>query len=73
MWTGRRGRWGGGGAISMQGRVRLEVRGTVNMYSMAVTLERSKLSGWLNVYASYRVARTAYEAGRGVDREARGR
>eukprot|EP00964_Phaeocystis_antarctica_P046228 scaffold26680_cov52-Phaeocystis_antarctica.AAC.2 len=33
---------------------------------MLVTLDVSKLSGWLNLYAACRVTRTAHEAGRGV-------
>eukprot|EP00964_Phaeocystis_antarctica_P163523 scaffold139844_cov57-Phaeocystis_antarctica.AAC.1 len=39
---------------------------------MSVTLDVSKLSGWLNISASCRVAGTAHEAGRGVGREAKG-
>ena len=35
---------------------------TSNKYHMRVTLDVSKLSGWLKAYASYRVARGAYEA-----------
>ena len=59
----RRGRaWGGGGASGMhregptQGlRVRARAERTWNMASMFVTLEVSKLSGWLKAYASCRV------------------
>ena len=46
------------GAISMQERVRLEVRGraraecTANMLAMLVTPEMSKFSGWLNATAA---------------------
>ena len=36
---------------------------TENMYSMVVTLEVSKLSGWLNAVAPCRVQRGAWEAG----------
>ena len=45
---------------------------TVNMPLMVVTLDVSKLSGWLNADASCRVERRAYDAGRGAGRE-RGR
>ena len=37
------------------------------MYCMSVTLEVSKLSGWLNAYAFCQVeGRAAYDAGRGA-------
>ena len=36
---------------------------------MDVTLDVSKLSGWLNADADCRVERRAYDAGRGVGRE----
>ena len=36
---------------------------TLNMERMSVTLEVSKLSGWLNAYARCRVERRAYDAG----------
>ena len=36
---------------------------TENMYSMVVTLEVSKVSGWLNAYAPCQVQRGAWEAG----------
>ena len=42
---------------------------TPNMRYMSVTLDVSKLSGWLNAAAFCRVARRAYDAGRGVGRE----
>eukprot|EP00964_Phaeocystis_antarctica_P108858 scaffold73351_cov48-Phaeocystis_antarctica.AAC.3 len=42
------------------------------MPTMSVTLDVSKLSDWLNAYADCRVERRAYEAGRGVGREAGG-
>ena len=41
---------------------------TPNMAYMVVTLEVSKLSGWLNANASCRVERRAYDAERGVGR-----
>ena len=43
---------------------------TQNTLSMAVTLDVSKVSGWLNADAACRVERRAYDAGRGVGREA---
>ena len=48
---------------------------TASMLLMSVTLDVSKLSGWLNADAYYRVERGAYVAvaGRGVGREVRGR
>ena len=39
---------------------------TWNMVRMSVTLDVSKLSGWLNADAPCRVERRAYYAGRGV-------
>ena len=44
---------------------------TSNMSPMYVTLDVSKLSGWLNAVAYWRVERRAYDAGRGAAREAR--
>ena len=41
---------------------------TENMLRMSVTLDVSKLSGWLNANARCRVERRAYDAGRGVGR-----
>ena len=46
---------------------------TWNMLLMSVTLDVSKLSGWLNADAPCRVERRAYDAERGVGREAGGR
>ena len=46
---------------------------TLNMSFMSVTLDVSKLSGWLNAVASCRVETRAYDAERGVGREAGGR
>jgi len=40
------------------------------MLYMSVTLDVSKVSGWLNADADCRVERRAYDAGRGVGREA---
>ena len=36
------------------------------MPCMVVTLDVSRLSGWLNADASYRAERKAYNAGRGM-------
>ena len=75
----------GVGAVAVQaarmGRGRLEGWGvqraraerTKNMLVMVVTLDVSKLSGWLNADARCQVKCRAYDAGRGVEREARGR
>ena len=59
------------------GRVRLKALGararaerTWNMVLMSVTLDVSKLSGWLNAYASCRVERRACGVGRGAARAA---
>ena len=46
------------------------VGGTRNMRCMAVTLDVSKLSGWLNAFARCRVERRACDAGKGAAREA---
>ena len=47
---------------------------TPNMFCMIVTLEVSKLSGWLNAFADCRESRTEgiHGAGRGSGREAAG-
>eukprot|EP00964_Phaeocystis_antarctica_P117555 scaffold81372_cov66-Phaeocystis_antarctica.AAC.1 len=45
---------------------------TWNMLFMFVTLNVSKLSSWLNADACCRVERRAYDAGRGVGRDAGG-
>ena len=44
---------------------------TSNILRMSVTLDVSKLSGWLNVFADYRVQREAWEEG-GMQVEGRG-
>ena len=46
---------------------------TENMKPMSVTLDVSKLSGWLNTDANCRVETRACDAERGVGREAGGR
>ena len=53
------------------GRARAER--TVNMNPMAVTLEVSKLSGWLNARAVCRVERGAWEEGQHAGRGTGGR
>ena len=42
---------------------RLRAERTLNIYFMSVTLEVSRLSGWLNADASCQVNRRALEAG----------
>ena len=69
--------WREDGASDMHtGRVQLKwhayAERTVNMALISVTLDVSKLSGWLNAYADCRVERRACEAGRGESREAGG-
>ena len=58
------------------GRARLKAGGararaehTANMACMFVTLDVSKLSGWLNLVASCRVERRACDVGRGAAQE----
>ena len=60
-------------------RVRLKAEGaracaerTWNMPSMSVTLDVSKLSGWLNAVACCRVERRACDVGRGTAQEREG-
>ena len=71
----REGAAGDGGARSVQGRARLQIGGraraecTWNIQLMVMTLDVSKLSGWLNAAAPCRVERRAYDAGRGAGRE----
>ena len=69
----------GGGATqpACTGRARLKAVGararaerTLNMRFMSVTLDVSKLSGWLNADAYCRVERRACDVGRGTAREA---
>ena len=72
------GRWGGTGASNVQARARVQigrrarVDRTKNMSFICVTLEVSKLSGWLNAVALCRFETRAYEAGQGAGREAGG-
>ena len=75
--------WGGGGGASgactggrpdsRLGGARARAERTEIMLRMVVTLEVSKLSGWLNAYAFCRVeGRGTCDAGRGAGREAGG-
>ena len=56
--------------VQAEGRARAER--TENMYAMSVTLDVSRLSGWLNADAPYRVKGEAQEGLR-ADWEAGGR
>jgi len=47
--------------VEAEGRARAER--TANMYAMFVTLDVSKLSGWLNAFASCRVERESIGGG----------
>ena len=80
VWAGRRGgrgpaaaherhAQGEGPAVKAEG-ARACAERTPNMPRMVVTLDVSKLRGWLNVYAFCRVERRACDAGRGAAREA---
>jgi hypothetical protein len=70
--------WGGGGASGMHGEgdsrllgVRARAERTSNMLRMLVTLEVSRLSGWLKAAADCQVeGRGTCDAGRGARREA---
>ena len=46
---------------------------TANMYCMLVTLDMSRLSGWLNTVANCRVQREAYHEGDMEGQETGGR
>ena len=50
--------------------VRARAERTSNIQRMSVTLDVSKLSGWLNAVASCRVERRAFDAGSGAAQEA---
>ena len=62
------------GRARLKGRARATARAerTQNMLPMFVTLDVSKLSGWLNADATCRAERRAYDAERGVGRKAGG-
>ena len=59
-----------GGTRLKAGGARARAERTWNMAFMVVTLDVSKLSGWLNADARCRVERRACDAGRGAAREA---
>ena len=72
-----RGRWVAATQVACTGRARLKAVGvraraerTLNMPRMVVTLEVSKLSGWLNSNARCRVERRACDVRRGAVQEA---
>ena len=58
----------GGPDSRLWGGYRACAERTANMAYMVVTLDVSKLSGWLNAVAYCRVERRAYDAGRGAGR-----
>ena len=66
----RRKRHARGGSDSRLWGARARAERTVNMPPMFLTLDVSKLSGWLNTVASYRVERRACDVGRGAARQA---
>ena len=66
----RRKRHARGGSDSRLEGARARAERTRNMACMVVTLDVSKLSGWLNADASCRVERRACDAGRGAAQEA---
>ena len=74
----REGAVGGGDAIGVHGEGptqgcgggRARAERTENMLFMFVTLDVSKLSGWLNLIADCRDKRRACNVGRGAAREA---
>ena len=65
----RRRRHARGGSDSRLWGGRARAERTRNMAAMSVTLDVSKLSGWLNALASCRVERRACDAGRGAARQ----
>eukprot|EP00964_Phaeocystis_antarctica_P018610 scaffold10266_cov58-Phaeocystis_antarctica.AAC.5 len=74
---GARALGGGDASGKSTGRARLKAVGlraraerTANMSRMVVTLDVSKLSGWLSAVARCRVERWACDAGRGAARQA---
>ena len=75
-----RGRGAAAAQAACTGRARLKAVGgraraerTQNMLPIFVTLDVSKLSGWLKAIAPCRIERRACDAGRGAGWEARGR
>ena len=83
VWAGGGGEWAGGsaraactargpGCVKAGGGYRVCAERTKNMPPMSVTLDVSKLSGWLNADADCRVERRVYDAQRGVSRRREG-
>ena len=78
VWAGRRGGRGPAAARERHARregpaveaggARVCAERTLNISRMAVTLDVSKLSGWLNASVFCRVECRVYDAGRGVGR-----
>ena len=68
-WRRRKWRARGGPDSRLVG-ARARAERTLNIINMFVTLDVSKLSGWLNAYASCRVERRACGVGRGAARAA---
>ena len=67
----RKQRAGNAPTVEAEGRARAER--TANMYPMSVTLDVSRLSGWLNADAPCRVEMEAWEEGRHAGWEGEGR
>ena len=70
MWRRRKRHVHGDGPTQKAAGARARAERTLNMEYMSVTLEVSKLSGWLNADADCRVERRACNARRGAAREA---
>ena len=68
-WRRRKRHVHGKGPTQGWGGHRARAERTWNIQRMSVTLDVSKLSGWLNTDAYCRVERGACDAGRGVARE----
>ena len=68
-WRRRKQRAQGGPDSRLVG-ARARAERTWNMAAIIVTLDVSKLGGWLNAFASCRVERRVCDAGRGAAREA---
>ena len=59
-------------AVKVGGGYRACAERTLNIQLMSMTLDVSKVSGWLNASATCRVERRAYDAERGVGRRREG-
>ena len=71
-WRRRKRHARGGPDSRLWGQLRARAERTGNMFCMVVTLDVSKLSGWLNADAPCRVERRACNVGRGAARERQG-